>query len=71
MTKTLYAQFDGKVFIPEDPLDLEPNVRVRLTIDTAEENKPKRASFLQTALSLKLEGPSNWSAHLEDYLYGQ
>ncbi len=70
MIKTLYAQFDGKVFIPVTPLDLEPNVRVPLIIDTSEEYKPKRASFLQTALSLKLEGPSDWSAHLEDYLYG-
>lgn len=71
MTKTLYAQFDGKVFIPEDPLDLEPNIRVRLIIDTSGESKPPKASFLQTARSLKLDGPADWSANLNKYLYGE
>ena len=27
-------------------------------------------SFLQTARSLNLEGPADWSAKLETYLYG-
>lgn len=71
MTKTLYAQYDGKVFIPEDPLDLEPNIRVRLIIDTSGESKPQKVSFLQTARSLKLDGPKDWSANLDKYLYGE
>jgi len=29
------------------------------------------ASFLRTARSLNLEGPADWSARLEDYLYGR
>jgi len=71
MTKTLHALYDGKVLRPEEPVDLKPNIRVRLTIDVLEEKTPKRRSFLETARSLKLEGPSDWSSHLEDYLYGQ
>ncbi len=69
MEQTLHAIYDGKVFRPEKPLDLKPNIRVRLTVETSQEEKLKKKSFLQTAISLKLEGPSDWSAHLEDYLY--
>ena len=71
MTKTLHAVYDGKVFRPEKPLDLKPNIRVLITIEASEGKTPKGRSFLQTARSLKLEGPSDWSVHLEDYLYGK
>lgn len=71
MTKTLNAIYDGKVFKPEKPLDLKPNIRVRITIDTSDREIVNRGSFLQTARSLKLKGPSDWSSHLEDYLYGE
>jgi predicted DNA-binding antitoxin AbrB/MazE fold protein len=71
MTKTLHAIYDGKVFKPEKPLNLEPNIRVRITIETSHGKTIQRRSFLQTARSLKLEGPPDWSVHLEDYLYGK
>lgn len=71
MTKTLNAIYDGKVFKPEKQLDLKPNIRVRITIDTSEKKIVKKGSFLQTARSLKLKGPSDWSGRLEDYLYGE
>ncbi len=34
MTKTLEATFDGETLRPDEPLDLEPNTRVRVTIET-------------------------------------
>ena len=70
MSKTLEATFDGEVLRPDEPLELEPNTRVRLTIEsmTAPEKQPK--SFLRTARSLNLEGPPDWSERLDDYLYG-
>jgi predicted DNA-binding antitoxin AbrB/MazE fold protein len=71
MTKTLHAIYDGKVLRPEEPLDLRPNIRVRITIEAADVKTAKKRSFLQTARSLKLKGPSDWSTHLEDYLYGE
>ncbi len=71
MTKTLHAIYDGEVFRPEKPLDLEPNIRVRITIETSQGKAQKGHSFLETARSLKLEGPSDWSVHFEDYLYGK
>ncbi|MBI2487366.1 MAG: antitoxin family protein [Deltaproteobacteria bacterium] len=69
MTKTLEAVFDGEVLHPVEPLELAPNTRVRITIETTAP-EIKTLSFLRTARSLNLEGPSNWSARIEDYLYG-
>jgi len=34
MTRTLEATFDGEALILEEPLDLKPNTRVRVTIET-------------------------------------
>jgi predicted DNA-binding antitoxin AbrB/MazE fold protein len=70
MSQTLDAVFDGNVFRPDQPIELEPNTRVRITIEptpTAEQNSE---SFLRVARSLNLEGPPDWSSRLDDYLYG-
>ena len=71
MEQTLDAIYDGEVFRPEKPLDLKENIRVRLTVETSQEGKHPKRSFLQTARSLKIEGPSDWSANLEHYLYSK
>lgn len=66
---TISATFDGKTFLFDKPLHLQPNTRVILRIETVEE-KPKRTrSFLKTARSLNLDGPRDWSSRLEYYLY--
>ena len=70
MTQTLEAIFDGKVLHPENPLDLQRNTRVRITIETDEAAMPTTRSFLRTARELKLAGPSDWSEKIDDYLYG-
>jgi hypothetical protein len=69
MTKTLFATFDGEVLRPEEPVSLAPNTRVLVTIETAEDDAP--ASFLRTAQTLNLDGPADWSARVEEYLYGE
>jgi len=65
MTK-LYAMFDGEVFRPEEPVSLSPNTQVRITVELAEAGQEgkKKASFLETARSLKLQGPPDWSSRL-------
>jgi len=68
MTTTLDAIYDGEVLRLDEPIELKPNTRVRITIETPKPIKKKR-SFLQTARSLNLQGPSDWSARFEDYLY--
>jgi predicted DNA-binding antitoxin AbrB/MazE fold protein len=70
MVKTIEAVFDGKVLHPEDPLILEPNTRVRITIETVESATDKVSSFLRTARSLNLDGPPDWAVNLDTYLYG-
>jgi hypothetical protein len=71
MTTTLYATFDGEVLRPDGPIPLAANTRVRLTIEAEEPGQPPPASFLRTARALNLDGPPDWSARLEDYLYGE
>ncbi len=71
MTKTLEAVFDGQVFRPDEPPELSPDTRVRITIETTDEPERPPASFLKTARALNLEGPSDWSERLEEYLYSK
>lgn len=70
MSQTLDATFDGAVFRPDQPIELEPNTRVRITIEPATESEERSESFLRVARSLNLDGPSDWSSRLDDYLYG-
>ncbi len=69
MTKTLSAVYDGKVLRLEEPIELEANTRVRITIESVETPGEKHRSFLRTAQSLNLDGPPDWSARFEEYLY--
>ncbi len=69
MLQTVDAVYDGTVLRPDVALPLEPNTRVRLVVEVvAAPERPR--SFLRTARSLKLKGPPDWSANLEEYLYG-
>jgi len=70
MVKTIEAVFDGKVIRPAEPLALEPNTRVRIVIETILPASEAPISFLDTARSLNLEGPPDWSENIETYLYG-
>jgi predicted DNA-binding antitoxin AbrB/MazE fold protein len=71
MSRTVEAVFDGEVLRPEEPLELKPNARVRITVEEETTLETKRRSFLKTAKSLNLVGPPDWSERIEDYLYGQ
>ena len=65
----VYAVYDGEVLRPEEPLALQPNTRVRLMIQRQGGAKRHDKSFLSTARSLNLDGPSDWSERIHDYLY--
>jgi predicted DNA-binding antitoxin AbrB/MazE fold protein len=71
MVKTIEAVFDGTVFRPSEPIPLKPNTRVQITIETALPAPDEGLSFLQVARTLNLDGPPDWSANLEEYLYGE
>lgn len=70
MGKFVDATFDGAVFRPSEPVALPPNTHVRLTVEPVVGGPPAGASFLDTAESLHLKGPPDWSANLDNYLYG-
>lgn len=71
MVKTIEAIFDGKAFLPTEPVTLKPNTRVKVIIETLlSDEDEETTSFLQTARSLNLDGPPDWSANLDEYLYG-
>ena len=79
MTTTIEATFDGEVFRPTQPVALEPNTPVTLTVETAtppksserpRAEKGKPYSFLETLKSIRIEGPPDWSANVDKYLYG-
>jgi len=71
MTRTMTATFDGEVLRPDEPVDLEPNTKVRVTIESVESPSEEPMSLLDTAAALNLEGPSDWSERFEEYLYGR
>jgi len=64
------ALFDGTVCHPTQPVALAPNTRVRMTIETVLPAEGQTASFLRTARALNLDGPPDWSANLDECLYG-
>ena len=61
MVQTFEAVFDGEVLRPKTPLDLPANTRVRLTLEVVVPSAEGVPSFLQTAMSLNLNGPPDWS----------
>ncbi len=71
MHEKIEATFDGKVFRPQQPIKLQPNTRVQITIETEPAARDKKESFLQTARALKLDGPVDWSENIDQYLYGK
>jgi hypothetical protein len=64
MRKTLDGIFDGEGIRTEEPLDLEPNTRVRITIEAQPDAGTSKKSFLRTARSLNLDGPPDWSERI-------
>ncbi len=67
MVMTIDAVFDGRSFLPIQPIKLAPNTLVQIAV-RAEEHLP--VSFLDVAEGLALEGPADWSLRLDEYLYG-
>jgi hypothetical protein len=71
MTQTVEAVYDGTVLGPETALGLEPNTRVRITVEVLPSADVVPSSFLHAARALNLSGPADWSANLDNYLYGE
>lgn len=50
MTQTLDATYEGQVLRPDQPVELAPNTRVRIAIETLD-SPPRTASFRPTISS--------------------
>lgn len=78
------AHFDGERLCPESPIDLPQNVRLQVTVvpsgDDIGRDKPaakqdpaeQPQGFLEEIIGTYglIEGPPDWSAELDHYLYG-
>ncbi len=74
MTTTLYATFDGEVLRPESPIALDPDTRVRVTIEAEPEEVKKTGQphcSLRAMLAANIDGPPDWSERIHQYLYGE
>jgi hypothetical protein len=69
MELTFEATFDGQVFRPDKPINLEPNTKVKIVVEESKE-KGKPYCFLDYAMSIDLDAPPDFSINLDDYLYG-
>jgi len=67
--QTVEAVYDGKVLLPNSPLLLKPNTRVRITVEMIKTKRAKTKSFIETARAARLKGPRDFSEKLDDYLY--
>ncbi len=62
MVLTIDAIFDGQTFRPIQPIELPPNTSVQIAV-TADDLST--LSFPDGAEALELEGPPEWSRHIE------
>jgi hypothetical protein len=71
MTQKITAIFDGSVLRPEGHLDLPPNTRCRVTVESDGDAKsPGDAWAVLDNLAGSLDAPADWSAEHDHYLYG-
>lgn len=65
---TITALFDEQVLRPDEPLDLEPNVRYKVTIQP--EPIFKDAWDVLEHYAGTVDAPPDWSLEHDHYLYG-
>ena len=63
------AVYDGRVFLPQQTPMLKANTRVRITIEQVKVKRAKKKSFLDTARSIKIDAPADFSSNVDEYLY--
>jgi hypothetical protein len=67
------GHFDGKVFVPDEPVDLPRNQQLVLHVEIPTEHPANGASDLWQILDQhtgSVEAPADWSAEHDHYLYG-
>lgn len=69
---TVTAHFDGRVFVPDGPVDLPVGRRVRLVLEAEEEQAPSLAGLVAEIRQLpdNPNWPEDGAAQHDHYLYG-
>lgn len=71
MSTTITATFDGKVLLPDTPLDLKPQARYRLQVEEELPATDEKVGWdVIESLIGSVQGPPDWSRNLDHYLYG-
>ena len=72
MINTIYALFDGQVFIPERNVDLKPNQRYSIKVENLHERKVQKKKNILKRISDRATnlGISDFSEQHDHYLYG-
>jgi len=69
MTRTITAHFDGKVIVPDEPVQLPVGERLQIHIDLPEVPSARFADLLHFAADLP-DAPPDLAAQHDHYLYG-
>jgi hypothetical protein len=69
MMRSLTAHFDGKVIVPDEPVQLPVGQRLRVHLELAEPNPPRFVDFLRFEADLP-DAPPDLAAQHDHYLYG-
>jgi hypothetical protein len=69
MIQTIAAHFDGKVIVPDEPVQLPIGQPLRVRLELADTLPPRFADFLQFAADLP-DAPSDLAGQHDHYLYG-
>ncbi|MEK7249740.1 MAG: hypothetical protein AAB209_04880 [Bacteroidota bacterium] len=69
MTIHRKAIYDGKALQFTEPVELKPNTEVNVILEVPDSPDGKEYAFFETALSMDLQGPSDWSTRFEEYLH--
>jgi hypothetical protein len=69
MTQTIKAHFDGKVIVPDEPVQLPVGQPLRVHVEEAEPAAPPFADLLGFAADLP-DAPPDLAAQHDHYLYG-
>jgi hypothetical protein len=72
MSQTITAVFDGTVLRPDTKVNLRPNNRYVITIAEMPSLPPVAGDAWDVleALAGSIEGPADWAAEHDHYLYG-
>lgn len=69
MTQTIAAHFDGRVLVPDGPVNLPTGRPLRLRVELAEEAEPRFAALLEFAADLP-GAPTDLATQHDHYLTG-